>query len=407
MTESPRSAGPDELRGASPDLVRRARDERDPLPGTGGFAGSLDASLVRDVLGRELVYREGGDDPVDSWAFDPDELRDPELLPAGCVRPHTVDADPTDRDERDWSVPDRDDRVWTLPEPDPETDNTRAVRAVREAVRESVDEVATAGVESGEDGGLAVAFSGGVDSAAVAARLDAPLYVAGFPESHDVEAARSAAAAMGRDLREVELTHADIERAVPEVVRATGRTNTMDVSIALSLYLVAERVAADGYDRLAVGQGADELFGGYAKVANAPDDERVDAETVRGARREVVATLPDQLERDLRTLRGAGVEPVAPLLHDRVVAAALALPGPLLVAEGGERKVAFRRAVAEWVPDAVASRDKKAVQYGSLVSRELDRLARQAGFKRRMDDHVGKYVESLVGDGETTPPGGV
>jgi asparagine synthase (glutamine-hydrolysing) len=142
-------------------------------------------------------------------------------------------------------------------------------------------------------------------------------------------------------------------------------------------------------------------------VANAPDDERVDAETVRGARREVVATLPDQLERDLRTLRGAGVEPVAPLLHDRVVAAALALPGPLLVAEGGERKVAFRRAVAEWVPDAVASRDKKAVQYGSLVSRELDRLARQAGFKRRMDDHVGKYVESLVGDGETTPPGGV
>jgi asparagine synthase (glutamine-hydrolysing) len=34
------------------------------------------------------------------------------------------------------------------------------------------------------------------------------------------------------------------------------------------------------------------------------------------------------------------------------------------------------------------------VQYGSLVARELDRLARQAGFKRRQDDHVSKYVAS-------------
>jgi asparagine synthase (glutamine-hydrolysing) len=35
------------------------------------------------------------------------------------------------------------------------------------------------------------------------------------------------------------------------------------------------------------------------------------------------------------------------------------------------------------------------MQYGSRVSRELDRLARQAGFKRRQGDHVTAYVESL------------
>ncbi|MDL0142731.1 asparagine synthetase B, partial [Halobacterium salinarum] len=49
-----------------------------------------------------------------------------------------------------------------------------------------------------------------------------------------------------------------------------------------------------------------------------------------------------------------------------------------------------------WLPDAVADRDKKAVQYGSLVAREVDRLARQAGFKRRMDDHVTQYVEARI-----------
>jgi asparagine synthase (glutamine-hydrolysing) len=358
----------DRLQSAAPDRVRRALADGDPLPGTAGFAGSVDGRIVRDVLGRQPVFTEA-DDPS-TWSFDPAALSDPSPVPAGHAR-----------------GPDGDERIWSLPEPQSASDERAAVRAVRSAVREAVDDTVTEG--------LAVAFSGGVDSAALAARLDAPLYVAGFPGSHDVAAARTAAAKLDRDLRVVEVTHDDIERAVPEVAGTTRRTNAMDVSIALPLSLVAERAAADGYDRLAVGQGADELFGGYAKVARAPEDERVAADTVRGARREVVETLPGQLERDVLALRGAGVEPVAPLLDDRVVAAALDLPGDLLVTDRGERKWALRLAVREWVPDPVAFREKKAVQYGSLVSRELDRLARQAGFKRRMDDHVGQYVDSL------------
>ncbi|QLD91172.1 asparagine synthetase B [Natronomonas salina] len=354
------------MQGADPGTVRSAIDDRDPLPGTGGFAGERDGALVRDVLGRYPLFSEAGD--RSTWSADPTDLDEPDAVPAG----HRRDAD-------------GESRIWTLPNPDPYVDDERAVSEVRGAVLDSVD---------GVDGSPAIAFSGGVDSSILAARLDGPLYVGGFEGSHDVEAARSAAEALGREVRVVEFSHADLERAVPEIVRATGRSNPMDVQIALPLYLVAERAAADGHDRLAVGQGADELFGGYAKVAKAPDDPRVEADTVRGATREVVTSLPAQLERDVLTLRAAGVEPVAPLLHDRVVAAALRLPGRLLI-DGEERKVALRRA-ADFLPPEVRDRDKKAVQYGSYVARELDRLARQAGFKRRMDDHVGKYVDSLL-----------
>ena len=377
----------DALGGTSPDLVHAALADGDPLPGTGGFAGALDTTdlafddegtavagrggrIVRDVLGRQPVFVDG-----DRWSLDPDRLDDPRLVGAGHVR---------DLDDG------TDTRVWTLPDPTPETDHGAAVEAVRSAVLRSVREVPPER--------LAVAFSGGVDSALVASGVDAPCYVVGFPDSHDVRAAREAAAAMDRELRVVDLSHDDLVRAIPRIVAATGRTNPMDIGIALPLYLVAERVRADGFARLAVGQGADELFGGYAKVVDPADDPRVDADTVRGARRETVETLPQQLERDVRTLRAAGVEPVAPLLHDRVVRAALPLPGELL-ATPDERKVALRRAADGVVPASVASAEKKAVQYGSLVSRELDRLARQAGYKRRMDDHVGQYVRSLI-DGE-------
>ncbi|WP_423999226.1 asparagine synthase-related protein [Haloarcula salina] len=363
------------MQGADPSVVADALDSGDPLPGTGGFAGDLDGTLVRDVLGRYplFVERAASDDErldPEQWSHDPTALADPQSFPAGHVR----DGDGTRR-------------RWTLPSPDPFGDRETAIEAVRTAIEDSVDAVDT--------DGLAIAFSGGVDSALLAARIDVPLYVAGFPDSHDVAAARSAADLLGTDVRVVELTHDAIERAVPEIARATGRTNAMDVQIALPLSLVAERVAADGFDRLALGQGADELFGGYAKVAKAPEDPRVEANTVRGAQREVVATLPDQLERDVLALRAAGVEPVTPLLHDRVVAAALRLDGDLLV-DGETRKVALRAAARHSLPEAVATRDKKAAQYGSLAARELDRLARQAGYKRRMDDHVTQYVESLL-----------
>ncbi|WP_353633655.1 asparagine synthetase B [Halobacterium sp. NMX12-1] len=347
--------------------VRRALDESDPLPGTYGFAGELpDGRIVRDVLGRGRCYYDG-----DAWSRDPGDLADPTLLPAGHVR--------EDGETR---------RAWRLPDPPASHDDP--VRSVRDALDEALD------VPSDD---LAVAFSGGVDSALVAAELDAPLYVVGYEGCADIEAARESAAAMGRsdDLRVHEVTLDDIEAAIPEAARAIGRTNAMDVQIALPLYLVAERVASDGFSRLALGQGADELFGGYAKVAAAPDDPRTDADTIRGARREVLETLPEQLERDTRAIRAAGVEPVTPLLHDDVVAAALELPEEWLVA-GETRKRALREAARERLPDAVCDREKKAVQYGSLVAREVDRLARQAGFKRRMDDHVTKYVQSRVDD---------
>ncbi|MFC5135948.1 MULTISPECIES: asparagine synthase C-terminal domain-containing protein [Haloferacaceae] len=383
--------GESRLRGASASLVAGAVRDRDPLPGTRGFAGLLasppaseddadDPVLVRDVLGRQPLFVEAdATDPTDpdAWSFDRGCLRDPDPVPAGSV----VSATETGRR---WSLP-------TFPASDPEPARAAVDDAIETALSDlAVEDAATS------SGRLAVAFSGGVDSALIASAVpDVPCYVAGFEGCHDVAAAREAAAAMDRDLRTVELTHDDLRRAIPEIAAATGRRNPMDLNIAVPLYLTAEAAAADGIERLTVGQGADELFGGYSKVVDPANDHRVEADTVRGARDETVRTLPRQLERDVLTLRAAGVEPVAPLLDDRVVDAALRLPGDLL-ATADERKVALRRAATGRVPESVRTADKKAVQYGTYVSREIDRLARQNGFKRRMDDHVGQYVDALL-----------
>ena len=400
------------LHGAPRPVVREAVAVGEPLPGTTGFAGELDGQLVRDVLGRVPLYVErsvvsgsrespesdgsesvspGAREPADSggceavtsgghestdatWAFSPRELTDPTLVPPGSVGP-----------------PGAPERVWQLPDPAPDTDRDRALDRLDAAICASA-----AGVDSD---GLAVAFSGGLDSAVLAALVAAPLYVVGFPDGADVEAAREAADAMGRmdDLRVRELDLDRVERAVPTVASAIGRTNAMDVGIGLSLNLVAEAAADDGYDRLLLGQGADELFGGYEKVQRL--DHRVEADTVRGAVREQIASLSSQLPRDVLAIDAAGVDPVTPYLQDEVVRAALSLPTELLVSEG-IRKRGLRLVGGRHLPESVASREKKAIQYGSQVARELDRLARRAGYKRRMDGHVRTYVESRLAESD-------
>ncbi|MDZ7730493.1 MAG: asparagine synthase-related protein [Natrialbaceae archaeon] len=349
------------LRGASEATVRAALESGDPLPGTGGFGGAIDGRLVRDVLGRVPVFYSETD-----WAFTPAVLEEPTAVPAGHVYDGTAPVE-----------------CWRLPSPAPRTD-----------LRAAIDDLETALIETASsitDG--AIAFSGGVDSALLAALIDAPLYTVGVPGSQDLETARATAAELDRSHRLIEVHPADIEAAIPEVARAIGRTNPMDVSIACSLYLLAEGVAEAGHNRLVIGQGADELFGGYAKVAHR--DHRVEADSIRAAVNELIASLPGQLARDVPVIEAAELTPVAPFLHDRVVEQALALPEELLVRDG-TRKVALRRIARRHLPGRVANRDKKAIQYGTLINREIDRLARQAGFKRREDDHVGRYIRSRL-----------
>ena len=102
------------LTGGDPETVRRALETGEALAGVGGFAGSVDGRLVRDVLGRYPLF-SAADDPA-TWSFDPTDLADPDPVPAGHARDASGDAE-----------------LWTLPDPEPYGDGECAVAAVRVA----------------------------------------------------------------------------------------------------------------------------------------------------------------------------------------------------------------------------------------------------------------------------------
>jgi asparagine synthase (glutamine-hydrolysing) len=269
-------------------------------------------------------------------------------------------------------------RVIELPPYEPVLDEEDAVRAL--------DESLTAAVRAREHKNAAVTFSGGVDSALIGAMSpDTPLLTVGMADSHDVKAARHAARLMEAEGRHIvyEITENDVEDAIARTVYAIESASLQKVSIALPTYLLAQRARKDGFKVLLSGQGADELFAGYARYEAAFREDRLANELDHDLRHLAEVNL----ERDDAATMAHGVELRVPYLDMRVVAASRRMGPdlkvrPLKVRPNGKdyiRKYILRKVAEKYLPREVSSAPKKAIQYGTGVQKTLERLAKSKG----------------------------
>ena len=253
------------------------------------------------------------------------------------------------------------------------------VRIAPEPAPCTLEEAIVTAVSLRSDEG-AVAFSGGVDSALVAHLAHLPCVTVGLEGSHDLAWAKKTARMMGLDLDVVVPTEDEVAEALARVVRAIpDPTNPLEASIATTLSFVAAWAEERGHTRILAGQGADELFGGYARYLTSPD-------------------LAAELERDYADLarQGARDQAVAalhkayfsmPYLDVRVVRAARAIPADEKV-RGGVRKRPLRMIAERHIPAEIARAEKKAMQYGSGIWRAMQRLARTNGYKKSVQGYL-------------------
>ncbi|HII06895.1 MAG TPA: asparagine synthase, partial [Methanotrichaceae archaeon] len=226
-----------------------------------------------------------------------------------------------------------------------------------------------------------VALSGGVDSALVADLARRECVAVGIEGSHDLKRARDVAGVLDLSLDTVVIDPGSIEEALTEVLTVIPRVTPVDASIAATLYFVAEWAKEYGYERILAGQGADELFGGYARYL---ETETLGQDLVRDFQGLAVQAARDQA---VAALFGAYFS--LPYLDVRVVRMAMAIPPEEKVSDG-IRKRPLREVAARRMPNDVAYYEKKAMQYGSGVMREMKRLARRKGYRK-----VGDYLEEI------------
>jgi asparagine synthase (glutamine-hydrolysing) len=242
----------------------------------------------------------------------------------------------------------------------------------------NLDDAITEAVRLRSDEGV-VALSGGVDSALVALLAQRPCVVVGLPGSHDVCRAQAVAEELALPIATVPVDERRVEEALRCVVRVIPRLTPVDAAIATTLYFVAEWAGCHGHERIIAGQGADELFGGYARY--------LETETLAEDLARDVAGLPGQVARDQAVAALHGTCFSLPYADVRVVRAARAIPAAGKVVDG-VRKKPLRVVAERHLPPSMAYYEKKAMQYGSGIWKTIQLLSRKNGYKKSVQGYL-------------------
>jgi len=227
------------------------------------------------------------------------------------------------------------------------------------------------------------ALSGGVDSSLVAKLAGRECVAVGLENSHDLKQARHAAGALGLSCTFVTITEAEIEAALPVVVSTIPKKDPVNTGIALTQYFITRWAGEHGYTRILTGQGADELFGGYARYEDSKNLEDELAQDFLG--------LEAQARRDQAIAALHGTYLSMPYLDLRVVRAARAIPACEKV-QGGRRKIPLRKVAERHIPPDLAWYGKKAMQYGSGIWGVMRTLARKNGYKTSLQDYIDQII---------------
>lgn len=365
----------------------------DELDGMYALAASDGHELVlaRDPLGIKPLYRARHPSGAvlfasEMKALDPFDLPIAPLVPGVAWR---AGPDGAARDGGGSAAP-------AVPSAEPVV---RDARAAARAVRQALDRAVRKRLMS--DVPLGAFLSGGLDSSAIAA-LARPhvhrlhTFSVGVPGSPDLRAARRVADHLDTDHHELTLDPREVGRALAGIVRAL---ESFDVDLIRSCVPTdaTARLAARHVKVILTGEGADELFGGYAYHA-AYHPDALAPELTRSLR-----TMHDvNLQRVDRMTMRHGLEGRVPFLDGELVALAQRIDPRLKVRDGrGEavEKWILREAVRDLLPASVVERHKAQFDEGSgsteLLAVPGGRSA-EAQRYRRLFDRAYAHPERLA-----------
>ena len=232
---------------------------------------------------------------------------------------------------------------------------------------------------------VTVSFSGGIDSTLVAylakKHTDVELIAVGIEDSHDIEAAKSAAKLIDSDLSIITMNGDDILTEAAVLQKKLNLTQ-FEVGFMLPFWMAAKNAKNP---ILMCGQGADEVFGGYARFRESKEDTNLSEET-----QSLLKIIPVREEKIALLF---GLELSCPYLSEEVIESSKLFSQNELIGINGKEKLR-EAAINLGLPSEIAHRKKKAAQYGSGSQRTLKKKMKyEINFELKFDTN--KIAKSI------------
>jgi len=247
---------------------------------------------------------------------------------------------------------------------------------------------------------VAVAFSGGLDSAVTAllakqANLEVELLSTGLRGSTELQTVEKYAKALDLPISIETYEPDSLDPFIRRIIWLIEEHDLMRVSIAVPLHWAAMLAARRGHSVMLCGQGSDELYGGYYKYAKILDNEgrRALASSLYSS---IIEAPQVNYERDEQATCPSGVELRTPFANLEIIDFSFRIPLEFKVKTGNDlmRKWVLRAAALKaGLPDEMVWKRKKAIQHGTGVENAIRKLAR----KQRLttDEYLANVGKSI------------
>jgi Asparagine synthase (glutamine-hydrolyzing) len=212
-----------------------------------------------------------------------------------------------------------------------------------------------------EASGLAIALSGGVDSSLLLSVYAGSVtsYCVGGNNTEDEKYAHIMCDFLNQHLRVIGITPESVHECTDIVHRIDPAISRMDLGFETVLALILSNIQEDG---LITGQGADEIFYGYAKFRDGRENTNESS---------IKKLMERTLKREQNIASYFGKYLLTPYLDREIVKAFADLPGTYHMDGRRGKRIVREAAVKRGLPEIICERSKKAAQYGSGIQKVI------------------------------------